>query len=216
LCFSATASFSAGIVLTVVGIASIKKAQNPSHYFFASIPILFGLQQISEGFLWLSLPNPNESEMQKGLTYAFLFFAQVLWPAWVPLSVMMLVPKVERKITQKILVGLGIFAGLAFGISLFNYPVDAKISGNHVLYSQMYPKSLRIYGVVLYVIVTVIPLYFSSVKKMWLLGTGILSAYIVSAIFYSQYLLSVWCFFAAIISITVFVIIRNRTKMPGA
>ena len=212
MCFSATASFSAGIVLTVIGIATIKKVKNPSHYLFASIPLIFAAQQIVEGFLWITLPNPEYPVVQKGLIYAFLAVAQVIWPVWVPISILMLTPKNDRKIIQKILAGIGIFTGLALTIFLIFFDASAKIHGHHVLYNQSYPDAIRYIGVALYLSATILPLYFSTVKNLWMLGLGILIAYIVSFIFFSRYLLSVWCFFAAIISVTVYVIIIKAQK----
>ena len=55
MCFSANASFGAGVVLTIIGVAAIKKVQHPSQILFASIPLLFAVQQISEGILWITL-----------------------------------------------------------------------------------------------------------------------------------------------------------------
>ncbi len=213
MCFSATASFSAGVVLTAIGIASIKKVQRPNQYLFASIPLIFAAQQIVEGFLWLALPNPEYMFAQQGLTYAFLFVAQIMWPVWVPISILMLTPKEDRKLIQKILTGIGFITGAALAFCLIYFDVSSKIHGNHVLYNQSYPDSIRFIGVAFYLAATILPLFFSTVKNLWMLGLGILVSYIVSAIFFSRYLLSVWCFFAAIISITVYIIIvKTRRK----
>lgn len=215
MCFSATASFSAGVVLTAIGIASMKKAQKPNQKLFASIPLIFAAQQIVEGFLWLALPNPEYLVAQQGLTYAFLFVAQIMWPAWVPISILMLTPKADRKLIQKILTGIGFFTATALAFCLIYFEVSSKIHGNHVLYNQSYPDSIRFIGVAFYLAATILPLYFSSVKNLWILGVGILISYIVSAIFFSRYLLSVWCFFAAIISVTVYLIIVKIGKQKG-
>lgn len=215
MCFSATASFSAGVVLTAIGIASMKKAQKPNQKLFASIPLIFAAQQIVEGFLWLSLPNPEYLVAQQGLTYAFLFVAQIMWPAWVPISILMLTPKADRKLIQKILTGIGFFTAAALAFCLIYFEVSSKIHGNHVLYNQSYPDSIRFIGVAFYLAATILPLYFSSVKNLWILGVGILISYIVSAIFFSRYLLSVWCFFAAIISVTVYLVIVKISKQKG-
>jgi hypothetical protein len=56
MCFSASASFGAGIVLAVIGVATIKKREQPSQIYFATIPFLFSIQQVSEGFLLSSFP----------------------------------------------------------------------------------------------------------------------------------------------------------------
>ncbi len=106
MCFSTSASFGAGAILAVIGVASIKKAKSPSETFFASIPLIFSFQQFTEGFVWLSLSNPTYAFLQQISTYTFLFIAQVIWPTWVPLSIFLLEKKSKRKIIQKILIGI--------------------------------------------------------------------------------------------------------------
>ena len=54
MCFSATASFSAGTVLTMLGVATLRATRRKAEIPFAASPLLFGLQQIVEGLLWLS------------------------------------------------------------------------------------------------------------------------------------------------------------------
>ena len=39
-----------------------------------------------------------------------------------------------------------------------------------------------------------------------MLGAAILISYIITAIFYEHYILSVWCFFSAILSVSVYLI----------
>ena len=112
MCFSATASFSAGVVLTVIGVATIKKVQHPSQILFASIPLLFAIQQIAEGILWLTLPNPAYLPTQVSFTYIFLFFAQVVWPLWVPMAILLLEKEDLRKRVQRYLVAAGMLVGI--------------------------------------------------------------------------------------------------------
>lgn len=49
MCFSAPVSFSAGAVL--LGLGSAKR---PRELPFAAIPLLFAIQQLSEGVIWLT------------------------------------------------------------------------------------------------------------------------------------------------------------------
>ena len=44
MCFSATASFVAGTSLSAIGVATIRKAERPSEFPFALIPLLFGFR----------------------------------------------------------------------------------------------------------------------------------------------------------------------------
>lgn len=206
MCFSASASFGAGIVLSVISVASIKKVKLISQYPFASIPLIFAVQQFTEGFLWLSLTNPLYAALQQASTYTFLFFAQIVWPVWVPLSILMLAEKEKRRMIEKILVIIGGIVSLYLAYCLLSYNVQAKVTGYHIAYGQDYPAGLSRYGGVLYIIATIVPPFFSPIKRMWTLGTAILISYIITTLFYTDYIVSVWCFFASVISITVFVV----------
>jgi hypothetical protein len=201
MCFSTSASFGAGIVLSAVGFATIKKAQQPSQIAFASIPLIFSAQQITEGFLWLALSNSTFAPLQNITTYIFLFIAQII-----------LTKRESRKTIQKILVGIGTVVSLYLAYCLISYNVEAKIIGYHISYEQDYPKELSKYGGVLYIIATIAPSIFSGIKRMWLLGTTILISYIITTIFYVDYIVSVWCFFASVISVAVYIIMHEQQK----
>lgn len=217
MCFSASASFGAGIVLSAISVATIKKVQQPSQIYFASIPIIFCVQQIAEGFLWLALSNPAYAPLQQITTYTFLFMAQVLWPIWVPFALLKLEKDEKRKRFQKILVGIGGFVSIYLAFCLLSFDVEAKIIGYHIKYVQDYP-AISYYGSSVYIIATIIPTFISSLKRMWILGTTILFSYCITIIFYEDYIISVWCFFASIISITIFFLMSKSKDLnvkPG-
>jgi hypothetical protein len=213
MCFSANASFGSGLVLSAIGVASLAKVKHPSQIMFASIPLVFAVQQFSEGFLWLTLPYSDQAYLQQVITHIFLIFAQVLWPLWVPIAIILVEKEKTRKPFQKVLVGIGILVALYFGLCLFFYHVQAKIVGYHIYYEQDYPVVPRNFGGALYIVATIAPLFFSHVKKMWILGLTILASYIVTAIFYDHYVVSVWCFFSSIISASVYLIMLEFKKL---
>lgn len=49
MCFSAAASFIAGTTLSAIGVATLRNTKTTSELPFAAIPLLFGLQQLTEG-----------------------------------------------------------------------------------------------------------------------------------------------------------------------
>lgn len=212
MCFSASASFSAGIVLSAIGIASLKKVQAPSQIPFASIPLIFAIQQISEGILWLALTDPKYAQMQQFSTVAFLFFAQVVWPVWVPFSVVLLETNEKRKNVLKLLTVIGGIVSLYLAYCLISYNVEGKVIGYHIVYIQDYPAALRNYGGLFYIIATIVPPFFSGIKRMWSLGSAILISYIITTLFYEEYIVSVWCFFASIISISVYAVMWPKKE----
>ena len=204
MCFSATASFSAGVVLTVIGIASIKKANHKSHLLFASIPFIFGVQQFAEGILWLTIPTGNYLVLQKIATYIYLFFAHILWPLWVPIAILLIEKISTRKTFQKVLVGIGITVSLFLAYCLSRYNVVAKIEGNHINYILDYSYLINYFWIVLYALATIAPSFFSHIKRMWILGITIFISYLITKIFFENYILSVWCFFSSVISIMIY------------
>ena len=209
MCFSTGASFGAGVILSVIGVASIKKANKSSQIIFAGIPLIFCVQQVTEGFVWLSLSNPAFSSLEQVATYTFIFIAQVIWPIWIPIALLMLEEENRRKKIQKVLLGMGVVISLFLAYCLLNFHVEAKIIGYHIKYQQDYPRQLSRIGALFYIIATIAPTFVSAYKRMWILGVAVLISYIITTIFYVEYITSVWCFFASIISIAVYIILHE-------
>ena len=86
MCFSATASFIAGITLSVAGVAALKRTEAKTELPFAAIPLLFGIQQLIEGVIWLTF-SYDTPFLKQTLTYVYAGFSHVLWPIYVPLAV---------------------------------------------------------------------------------------------------------------------------------
>src|SRR5690554_554849 len=209
MCFSAEASFGAAAILTVIGVATIKKTTHKSQLWFASIPLVFGIQQLAEGVLWLTLPNPEQVGLQIAATYVFIFFAQIIWPFIVPFGVLMLDKKHERKLIQKIVAGVGILVSSTLAYFLIAYNMEASILDHHISYTQNYPETIYKYGAILYGAATILSLFLSNVKRMWLLGVFIATSYGATLYFYEHHVLSVWCFFSSIISVYIFIIVKG-------
>jgi len=146
---------------------------------------------------------------QKALTHIFLFFAQVIWPVWIPTAFLLLEQRAKRRMVQKILVVIGVVIGLYLFYCLLNYNVAAQIELHHITYLQEHPAVFREFGFVLYAIATVVPPFLSQIRRVWILGLAVLVSYIISDFYYEQYLLSVWCYFASIISVTIYAVITH-------
>ncbi|OFX18739.1 MAG: hypothetical protein A2041_12550 [Bacteroidetes bacterium GWA2_31_9b] len=209
MCFSAEASFAGGVIISSIGIATIKKIHNPSQIVFACIPLFFGIQQIVEGFLWLTLPNPEYLSIQRFSTYAFLIMADIIWPLMIPFSVLFMEENKKRKRILWILLMIGLFTSIYYAYCLISFNVNPQIMEYHVQYNSDFPKSLMIPAFIVYLITTISPLFVSSIKRTHLLGVLMFLSCLVTAIFFRQYLTSVWCFFAALISGVIFWILRD-------
>ena len=74
MCFSATASFVAGTSLSVIGIVTLKQAKTKSEIPVAIVPLLFGVQQLVEGIIWLSF-RTNAPLVKQVMTYIYFGLA---------------------------------------------------------------------------------------------------------------------------------------------
>ena len=207
MCFSATASFGASVVLMGVGVAALKQVSAPRQYLFAAIPIVFAVQQFIEGVVWLSLTNPSYVQFQHSSPYAYLVFAQAVWPIWVPLAIFLLEKEKKRKRLLALLMGTGALVAAIFMYYVFSGETFAGISAQHIYYNLNIPSQISIFSSMAYCLATVFPAFISSVRKMKWLGWSSLASLFVSILYFEQNLISVWCFFAAIISMVVLVIL---------
>ncbi len=210
MCFSAGASFAGGAVITAIGVMTVKTNREPSRRMFAAIPLIFGVQQISEGFVWVALQSPGHDLMLTIASYLFLFAAVVLWPFYLPLSVMLMEKEKNlRRLLIPFLV-VGIIVSLYYGVRLLVNEIEPQINSHHITYTGNFPQRLALIAFAGYAAATLIPLFISSVRKMWLLGLLMAFSCLITGIFFKEYLTSVWCFFAALISGVIWMIVRNE------
>jgi len=216
MCFSATASFGASVVLTGIGIASIKQIQTKSQIVFACIPLFFAIQQFNEGLVWVSFTNPFNPELNLYAKYGFLIFSQIIWPLWIPIAMVMVENKGERRKIQRVFVAIGITESLYQFYCMLNYPAHAEILGHHIYYHIDHPDTFKYLEPAFYIAAIIVSPFFTSVRKMWLVGMAILISCIITVIFFQHYTVSVWCFFASIISMSVYFIMRKIRMSPNS
>lgn len=207
MCFSAGASFAGGALITTIGVLTVRKNNDSSRRVFAAMPLIFGVQQISEGFVWVALQSPGHDLMLGISAYLFLFAAVILWPTYVPLSVMLM--EKERG-TGRIMIPLlvlGLLVSAYYGVRLLTSEVYPVISSHHIKYSGEFPQKWALLVFAAYATATLVPLFISSRRNVWLLGLLMAVSCLITGILYKEYLTSVWCFFAALISIMIYCLI---------
>lgn len=212
MCFSAGASFAGGVVITAIGVMTVKRNSDPSRRMFAAIPLIFGVQQISEGFVWVALQSSGNDLMLSIASYVFLFTAVVLWPFYLPLSVMLMEKeKSLRRVLIPFLV-VGIIVSLYYGARLLVTEIEPRISSHHIKYRANLPQQWALIVFAGYAAATLIPLFISSVRRTWILGLLMATSCLITGILLKEYLTSVWCFFAALISIVIYGIIARQPQ----
>jgi hypothetical protein len=213
MCFSATASFTAAAVAGSIGAVTLWKAGklgNRALLPIAAFPVLFALQQTVEGLLWLDLARPMASACRPFLTHAFTAYAEVFWPTFAPLAAWLIEPVQWRRrlIGVCLAVGLAVSAYLLW--KMLGNPYTASAATGHIVYSNgvTYPKGIEIP----YVLATTISLLLSSHRMIQLLAVVILGGFAVAWVSFHQSYISVWCFFAAVSSIIVYLFVHRAAQ----
>ena len=145
MCFSASASFIAGASLSAVGGTTLIKAKRKAEIPFAMIPLLFGIQQITEGIIWLTF-RLDASLLKMTMTFVYSLFSHVLWPIFMPFSIALLETVPWRKKIISALQLTGIAVGLYLLYFILKFPVTAEVLDKHIVYVSPHFYILAVMG----------------------------------------------------------------------
>ena len=215
MCFSATASFTAGTALSVVGGLTLRKSQGRMELPIAAVPLLFGVQQFTEGFVWLGLRN-DLPMLRSWSTYIFSLFSHVLWPIFVPFAILLVETSRRRRTSIAVFQALGAGIGLYLLYFIVRFPVTARVEGRSIFYDSPH---FFIAGVLtIYLLATCISGLFSSHRCINAFGV---LAFVLAVAAYQvsvKTFVSVWCFFAAVLSFIVYYYFKQERskRSPSA
>lgn len=209
MCFSAQASFAVGGALIPAGLFCLHSAwrKSPSHLPVATIPLAFGVQQICEGFVWLSITR-HHPVPSTAAALGFLFFALFFWPFWIPLCMWCLEPRPWRKRLLGLMTVLGAGWFLFLYFPVFSSPetsLRVQVVQHSIHYEfqevpllQVMPRAvLRI----LYIGFVAVPLAISSPRKNGsYFSILLLASALIAHLLFAYAFVSVWCFFAAVLT----------------
>jgi hypothetical protein len=209
MCFSAEASFAASGVLVPAGGFCLWSAlrKQPRYLPLAAIPLFFGVQQASEGVVWLAL-GKGDTELVRPAALIFLFFAVAFWPMWIPLQAAVAEPIPWRRWLLAALAAVNtlwfwyLFWPLAVGpasllqVEMVHHSISYQFSELNV-YQYVPLIWLRL----LYVLSVALPFVVASRSLGLWPGIVIGASAVVAVVAFEYAFVSVWCFFAAILSV---------------
>ncbi len=220
MCFSASASFTSTVVLAAVGLATVLQAKDKKILAWAMTPCFFAFQQFMEGIIWLTHDAPDWELTLKFATYVFLIFALFLWPMWLPWSVYITERNTHRKkmifgciISGCVVALMGVID--SFVTQLYGFKIQKNIC--YAITSIICSESSigvtwNYFMVGFYAIATTLPFFFSSLRYAWIVGVVSVLSIVVAQGFYPYGFASVWCFFAALSSLTIYFVVRAYRK----
>jgi hypothetical protein len=213
MCFSPEADLAAGVLVTVVGIDAIKRARSPDELPLAALPLLFGVHQLIEAFVWWGLEGKVPASLGDTAMWIYLAIAFLL-PLWVPLAVRGVEPSPGRRPVITVMVGIGLLVSLILLGTIVWGPVDAAIVGHHIAYDVDIPGGGAI-GV-LYVVATCGALLLSSDRWIRYFGMLNVAAVVVLVWITVGGLTSLWCVWAAVTSVAIDLFLRDEERHLNA
>lgn len=201
MCFSATASFTSSAVLLTAGLFALSRVRTRFQLPYALIPLIFAIQQLLEGMLWISLTGDVQLPScvsNAGLTTGYSVFSQVFWPLYVPVAVYL----IENVRWRKKMLLLTIIAGaLVSGFLLYEmigHSVIARLQDQHIAYD--FSHAHVVVATALYLTgACLAPILSGHVSVRWFGVVAFLSAILAFTVF-EIWFISVWCYFAGLMS----------------
>lgn len=214
MCFSPEADFTAGAVITAVGVQTLRRVRTPRELVIGSLPLLFGIHQLVEGFVWLGLRGQVSSGVGSAAKDVYIVYAHAVLPALVPLGFLLLEPDRRRARLLWPLVGLGALLGAYMLWQVTAYPVGAQEQAHCINYTTHPPNDYLI--AVLYVAVTCVPALLSSRPYLRWFGLLSLVGVIATAVVRVDELTSLWCVYASLVSVLIFEHFRRQRASENA
>ena len=197
--FSPETSFIVGEILIASSFYCVSKAKLSS-LPLALVPLFFGIQQLSEGIVWVGFHNNNQQFIDIS-SFIFLFFALAFWPVWVPFTAWC----ISKSKSSAWLTLFGSLFGIFLYLPLFQGILHVGVVHHSIQYSfpelpilrYLSENTLRL----LYLLTVTLPM-FSYPRTMWL-GVAVTITALISHFFLSYAFVSLWCFFAAVIAMAI-------------
>jgi hypothetical protein len=202
MCFSPEADAVVGGIVIVVGVDALRHVRTPNQLPLASLPLLFGLHQVSEAFVWWGLQGNVAHAVERAALWAYLLFAFAALPVLIPVAVGL----IERSpVRRRIIIGFGVLGtavGGALLAALFRGPIHTVIDGRHIAY-DVDALHFGAQLTALYVIATCGALLACSYRDIATIGAlNLIVVPLLMGLTISGFV-SLWCFWAAIVSILI-------------
>ncbi|HEY0664923.1 MAG TPA: DUF6629 family protein [Gallionella sp.] len=222
MCISATVSYSASAVLVATGSYAFAQSRwlTAPFWMWALVPVGFGIQQAFEGRVWQML-DAGDADAVVFSSLGFHFFSHFLWLWLLPLCSYLVEPGQTRigRLRKRIIGGcatFGAFAGTLVYAVMLMHPewMSVAVRGHSIVYDFAVPWRSPIHipvtPVMLYGLTILVPLFLSSHRHIQVFGGLVVLSMALASAAYNAAFVSVWCFFAAVLSLYLVYMIRHQ------
>lgn len=235
MCISATVSYSSAAVLVITGLYAVQQAGRlqPPYFMWALMPVFFGFQQAIEGRVWQEL-NAGNASAAVIFALGFHFFSHFLWLWWIPFCSYLVESDNASKAGQTHKLGklrkrvfggctiFGAFTGaLVYSFMLFHPDwMSVAVREHSIQYNFSVTSRTSIHipitPAALYALTILVPLLFSSHRQIRIFGGLVGLSMALASAAYGYAYVSVWCFFAAVLSLYIVYMIRHLVALQRA
>lgn len=221
MCFSATASFTTAAVLVPAGALTIQRAWTTDRRYLAigALPLLFGLQQFSEGMVWLGGAR-QASALVATFSLAYMFFTWFLWPVWVPFATFFVEPARRKPLYLLFAIAGGTLGGLQY-VPYFAHDgwLVTTFLGRAIAYGGTELLDFiigRTATYTIYLIIIIAPLLIASDRRLRVFGVLVGLVFVTTYLFFRFAYVSVFCFGGALMSLyLVHIILQLDRRQPA-
>jgi hypothetical protein len=213
MCFSATANYVGAGIIGSIGILTLREVRHRRALLFAAMPCLFSVHQAIEGFVWLSLDGYLPPRAAHDFGAAFVLYAQGLLPFILPLSVYIIEPEGCRRKRMLPFVILGGLLMLYILWGLTADPLQVFARTHSIVYKNALTANIPV--AVFYVITTCGALLFSGFRWLIVFGIANFIGLVVVSVVMAYAFTSIWCAYAALMSIIIYFHFQHRKRMPA-
>jgi hypothetical protein len=209
VCVSPTGDLVAGVVVAGIGMDACRHLKGRTENLaIASLPLLLGLHQVDEAFVWWGLQGHVSRGAGHFAMWLYLLFALVVLPVLASASLAIFEPSPERRWRYVPFAALGAFvSGVMLEAMLAGHPA-VRLGTYHLAYSIGLRNGVLL--VALYIAATCGPLFVSGHRALVWFGAANLVAVVLLALLSASGFTSLWCFYAALVSGAIALHLRRR------
>lgn len=223
MCISAEVSFSLSGALIAGGTYCVHQARRLDHRLLplAAIPIVFSIQQFCEGWVWTGIVH-DEPRLVSVAATAFLFFALLFWPVWIPASMQFVARSRGARWFLRAMTGVGLAIGLALMFPTVLQPTWLVVNvEHHSIHYDISPSPIfhsipGVFWQVAYMATVAAPLFVSSRKKLIHAGAAVILSAAITRVVFDYAFASMWCLFAAALSLYLCVVFYRLARKHEA
>ncbi len=213
VCFSPLVDLAAGALVVTVGVDALRHIGRPGERLLASLPIVFGFHQLVEAAIWWGLDGRLAPTVWRVGLVAYLVITFGVVPVLVPAAIAALEPA-RRRWPAIALTLVGLVVAIVLMRAMASSPIGAVAQGHRIVYQvHVGHRSLV---VLLYLAATCGALLLASQQPIRRFGLVNLAAAGALIWLDRTALISLWCAWAAITSLTIARHLRRKVAARRA